>query len=241
MPNFNCSCDDTLAYRTLGELERDVIIRLGYAARVNNPPPGMQLLVRSFLQSAQNVLYRRYAPLRTSRFFTWVMTPGERFYDLTDNYDTCTKQMDRSKIEWAGVETTEGWWLKLIEGIPPEFYTAEQFQGIPQRYEIRQCIEVFPAPNAAYKLRIKANFGLMPFEDAYDQPTIDDTLVFLWALADAKQHYQQPDAEIARSEATAILDAIVAGDHGTRRYIPGTVQIPPWAPPIFLPLNGGTP
>lgn len=238
MPSYNCNCDDGFYdSETLSELRSAVLIRLGYAAQVNNPPPGMAALINSFLQRGQAFLYRRYRALQTERIFTWPLVEGERFYGLRDNdNDGCTKRLDSYKITSGWVEDLNGVWLPLRRGIDPAFYTAVDFQGIPSHYEIRQCIEVFPAPSAAYTLHVKGHFGLGRFTEDSDTATVDSELLFLWALANAKNHYRQPDAADVATQAQTYLREIVAGSNGDRRHIPGVVDTPQVPQPVFLPL-----
>lgn len=240
MPSFNCQCDDGFYNNeTLGELRISVLERLGYAAQAANPPPGMASLIDNFLRRGQAFLYRRYRALSTERFFSWPMTVGERFYGLPNQaVEGCSKRLDAYKLTGVYVEDLNGMWYPLINGIPPTFYTTVNFDGLPARYEIRQCIEVLPAPSEQYTLWIKGHFGLMPFSADEDRCTLDSELVFLWALANAKNHYGQPDAGDVAAQAQTYLRELVAASHGTRRYIPGTEELPPETPPIFLPLMG---
>jgi hypothetical protein len=198
----------------------------------------MALLIDDFLRSAQRQLYNKpaYQALRTERFFTWTMVPGRRLYDLPDNDDTCNKVLNPYKLTWVGVEDLNLTWYNLVDGIPPEFYTSINYTGIPERYEIRQCIEVFPAPAEAYKLRIKGQFGLTAFTDDDDKTTIDSEAVFLWALGKAKAHYGQPDAASVLQDAVDYVKSLISGTHGTKRYVPGTSPATPWTRPRFLPL-----
>lgn len=239
MAVFNCDCDDygyDEVYSTLSELRTRMIRRLGFSAQAANPPPGMADLIDEFLQSAQTFLYRRYKALRTRRFFTWDMVQGERFYDVRGNGDSCTKKLDPYRIVGAWVEDTNGAWLPMYPGIPPVFYTGVEFQGIPYCYEVRQCIEVFPAPSTTYKLHIKGDFGLMRFTEDGDRTTLDSELVFLWALANAKNHYGAADARDIATQANQYRMDLIAESHGDNRYVPGTRVVPPVPQPIFLPL-----
>jgi hypothetical protein len=165
------------------------------------------------------------------------MTVGERFYGILDNIDDCPKSLDSARITWAGVEDLNGTWMHLVAGIPPEFYTSVAFNGIPSHYEVRQCIEVFPAPDEAYTLRIKGHVGLGRFPEDSDRCTVDSELVFLWALANAKNHYGQPDAADIAAQAQTYLRDIIAESHGTRRYVPGTSPGVPATRPRFLDLE----
>lgn len=241
--NFNCDCTDEIgeSYQTLAQLRRRMLVRLGFAVQADTPPPGMVDLLNDFLQSAQRKLYQRHKELRTERFFTWTMTPGVRLYSLYGNEEECAKKLDPLKLSWVGVEDASGGdngtWLSLVSGIPPEYYTTVTNWGLPSNYEIRQCIEVFPAPDREYRLRIKGHFGLLPFADDADKSTIDSELLFLFALADAKAHSRKPDASTVRGEAMQMLGDMKAGRHGTKRYVPNTPDIPPVAKPLFMPLN----
>lgn len=216
----NCDCDDANNNRMLLDLRGDLMRRLGFGERVANPPPGMTELLNSFLIGAQKLLYRRYEVLRTRRFFSWKLQEGVRFYDVDANGDICTKRLDPRKITWVGIER-EGIWYPLINNIPPTLYTHD-VGGFPQRYEIRQCIELWPTPDSTpATLYVKGDFGLEPFAEDTDKTTIDDELVFLLALANAKSHYRQPDASNYVQEMETYLRNLVSGTHQTRRYIPG--------------------
>jgi hypothetical protein len=223
---INCDCSDTSGYRTLLELRQDMMRRLGYGAQITSPPPGVADLLTSFLQDAQRSLIRRYPTLRTERWFSWSLTAGERFYDLPDNdeqTDTvpCTKQLDPLRITWVGAQR-DSVWYPLIRGIPPTVLGRETTNSWPTFYDIRQCIEIWPAPAATEgTLRIRAHFKAEPFAADTDKPTIDDHAVFLLALANAKAHYGKPDANAIVSQLEVYIQSLVAGTHGPQRYIPG--------------------
>jgi hypothetical protein len=239
---WNCECQDERPDRTLLELRTDLLIRLGFAAQLSSPGPGQVALLNSFLQNAQRLLYRRFSVLRTQRFFRWPMTAGQRFYGIRDDDgdDVCDLRLDPYKVTWVGVEDTNGHWQELICGIPPEHYTVTN-RGIPQRYEIRQCIEVHPAPDRAYALRVKGHFGLQPFTLDAHQTSIDSEAVFLHALGTAKRHYKHPDAADYLQQLSDYIAALVAGSHHTRRYVPGAGQRTPLTQPRldqFLDGNG---
>lgn len=133
----------------------------------------------------------------------------------------CPKMLDPRKVSWVGVER-DGRWYPLQGGIPPELYSLILTNNWPQRYEIRSAIEVWPAPGDTLStLRVKGDFGLEAFAADTDKTTIDDRLVFLLALANAKAHYGRPDAGNYVSQLETMMQNLVAGSHQTRRYIPG--------------------
>lgn len=244
--DFNCDCVDSNSNETLLQLRTRMMRRLGYSAQASNPPPGMADLLDDFLRDAQTQLYTKNSALRTERLYRWTMVPGISYYGIRDNDgDTDFSDIDCGKhlndkayrITWVGLEDLNSMWRPMECGINPSFYTTAAQQGIPQLYEIRSCIEVFPVPNAAYKLWIKGQMGVEPFVANSDQTTIDSDLVFLWALGNAKAHYRQPDANDVKGSARELLSDIISGTHLTRRYVPNTYRIPPAVEPVLVDFN----
>ena len=235
---YNAACmDNSVPTDTLADLRQRVLIRLGFANSSANPPPGMTLLVNDFLESAQTYLYRRYKQLHTTRLFRWKINPGQRFYSLKDNDEDamCNFNMDpNKKIEWAGIQDSRNVWYPLVQGIPPQLYTMINKPWRPARYEIRQAIEVYPAPDQTYWMWMKGHFGLMSFTLDTNSTTLDSELVFLHALANAKAHYGQPDANNIEAQANAYRMELIAGTHQTASYIPGTVAVPPAVRPTLI-------
>lgn len=233
---FDCTIVNS--NQTLGDLRTRLARRLGFSAQATNLPPGAAELFDEFLISAQTFLYREYPALETRRIFQWQCVEGQRFYGLQDSEgNPCDLRFDPYKnIEGAYVIDEGGTWMPLVNGIKPTFYTSLSQQGLPAFYEIRQCLEIFPAPSSSgYSVAIKGHFGLQPFEADGDQTTIDSELVFLWALANALDYYQKP-SEAIWQQAQRYLGQLVAGTHGSRRYIPGKRLPPPAIQP--RPVGG---
>jgi hypothetical protein len=239
--------DSVVQTDTLGELRQRLMVRLGFPNQAANPPPGMAVLMNDFLISAQRYLYRRYLQLRTKRKFRWKINPGQRFYSLKDSdQDTLRSNdagvpnpvMDPSRrIEWAGIQDSRNVWYPLIQGIPPQLYTMITKPWRPARYELRGCIEVYPMPDQTYFLWMEAHFGLLPFAAVSNLTTIDSELVFLFALANAKAHYGQPDANNIAAEADAYRKELIASTHQTAHYIPGTIAVPPAVRPTLIQFD----
>ncbi|MGA0588092.1 Ig-like domain-containing protein [Dyella sp. KRB-257] len=231
--NFNCDCDDDHPTETLADIRTYLMVRLGFAAMLASPPPGMTELLNSFAIEAQNLLYHRFRMLRLERWFTWQLQQGVRFYDLAASLYACTKKLDPSRVRWVGISLGDSVWRPLACGIEPTRYMAN-LVGIPDSYEIRQCIEVFPPPSdSTWRLRIKGDFGLLPFAADTDVTTIDPQAIKLHALAYAKAHYQQPDAANHMTALTTFLGDLTASTHLTKRYIPGeTVAQPAIRPKV---------
>jgi hypothetical protein len=252
--DFNCACETGLLYTdsagnksalavqfkldTLANLRQRMAIRLGYAAQAANLPAGITAFINEYLYDAQLQLDAKFRASNMERFFRWTMVPGQRYYGLSASEGGCDLLLNPNKVTWVGFEDLNKAWYNLIEGIPPEFYTRANINfGWPARYEIRSCIEIFPAPQAAYTLWVKGQFGLRPFAADDDLTSFDSELVLLLALGNAKAARQQPDAQAVLGQATTYFGALVAGRHATARYIPRTRMQNPATPPRFLPLG----
>ena len=349
--NYNCACSNNeFPTRTLAQLRNDLMSRLGFAAMLASPPPGMNGLLDSFLTEAQELLYRRYKVFQGERWFTWSMKAGTRFYDTAQNDDAvngllqppvmgaittatvggtllagtygylvtalnangettpgaevsitttgststntinwsadtgstgykvygrtvagewfmasiaagtltftdtgaitpsttisppdvnttpaCSKTLDPRMVTWVGISQSDNNWRPLRNGINPVRYSSI-INAIPDSYEIRQCIEVWPAPpDNTWKLRIKGYFGLMPLLLDNDSTTIDYRAVALLALANAKAHYGQPDANNYAAQLNTLMGDLNAGSHMTRRYVPGQQDKIPTVWPVIAP------
>ena len=198
----------------------------------NRRPPGLTAMLTGKMQEAQRTLLMRYPALRTVRFFSWPLTAGVHLYDLPDNKEGCSKRLNPLRLKWVGVEV-DGIWRPLRQGIPPELYSHPYTEGEPQRFEIRQCIEIWPTPRTTNgRLVIKGDFGIEPFAADTDKTTIDEHAVYLLAVANAKAHYRQPDAQSYFQQLEVYLGGLFAGTHGVKRYIPGHDQ---WPELVYTP------
>jgi hypothetical protein len=240
--SYNCECEVDPGARTLLSMRTELLRRAGYASQAANPPPGIAELFNSYLQSAQDYLWHRYKPLQTRRLFSWDLETGVRYYGFTDNLQQCAGRLSRSRIEGAWVQDPNNVWYPLIYGISPTFYTLDQNIGWPNFYEVRECIEVFPAPQGTgYKLWIKGNFELLPFSADEDLTTMDAGPVLNWAIGLAKSHKGDKDAGFPTpgretgyyGMAIRAVKDLIASAHVNRRYIPGTAELPIPTPPVM--------
>ncbi|GHH56053.1 hypothetical protein [[Pseudomonas] boreopolis] len=194
-------------------------------------PFDLDAMVDSFIRDAQDQLYQQYKELRTERWWTVECVPGANLYDVPLDLD---QYLDFRRITWAGI-LDGGQWTPLIEGIDPVLYTSTSLSK-PAYYRLTGVIEIFPAPDRAYTIKIRGHLGLKWLNGDDDLLTVNSRAVFLHALANAKAHYRQPDAGNYMQQAQAYVRQLVSGAHGTRRYIPGTRQIPPARRPV--PVGG---
>lgn len=132
----------------------------------------------------------------------------------------CTKLLDPYSIRevWYERDTQR---TRLCHGVPSSELARTQ-TGWPTHYEIRQCIEIWPAPDATEgTLRVKARFQPTAFEDDAAVPGVPDDMVLLLALAACKRHYNKPDANDYIAQMEVLLSDLTAGTHQTAKYIPG--------------------
>lgn len=239
---FNCNAEvmipDGWTVDTLAALRKRVAISSGYAAQANNLPPGMVAFINEKLQSAQKQLYRQHWEKKTIRMYAWQMEPNIRYYGLQAD-ESGTRKLDPLSVKWVGFEDLNQAWYQLINGIDPVLYTRAQIStGWPTHYEIRSCIEIFPAPKATYTLWIKGRFGLDPFVNDTDTTTVDSESIYLLATGMVKAHYGQADASSFMTQALSYTMYLVSGAHDTARYVPRTRTQTPMTPPRFLPVEG---
>ncbi|HZF30019.1 MAG TPA: hypothetical protein VE907_12930, partial [Gammaproteobacteria bacterium] len=232
--SYNCECETDPEAKTLAELRVEVLTLTGYAMQASNPPPGVEQQYNALLRTAQGYLITKYRALETERFFSWTLTPGIRYYGLRDNRNCCDVKLNKYRITGAWLQDLNNVWWPLIYGIDPTFYTLNVNFGWPAFYEIRQCVEIFPAPQAAYTLWIKGHFELLPFTEDDDVTTISAEPVKNWAVYLAKAAKGLQDAAVYAAMAKDQVGQLIAGAHVSRRYIPGTSEIPVPTPPVMV-------
>lgn len=214
---------------TLATLRTRVLIRLGFGAQTANPPPGMTALINDFLISAQRQVAIRHPTLVTERFYSYTCVAGTRFYTLATDDAPTTPAINPLRIKGVWIEDTNGTFTPLTQGIDPQKYTMEATLGKPSHYAVRQALELMPSPDAAYIVHILADMSNKVFASDNDVCSVDDELIFLLALANAKAHYGQGDASAYFTQATSHLGQLTAGAHLSARFVPGPQG--PAAPP----------
>lgn len=130
-------------------------------------------------------------------------------------------------VTYLAVDFPQAQWYPMAQGIDPTHYTILPTAQRPTHFEVREYLEIFPAPDTYYVIWIKGHMGLRRFTEDGDRATVDSHLVYLLALANAKAHYQQPDAAAIGQQVELMLRKINAGQFGVRRFIPGEKSRPP--------------
>ena len=149
-----------------------------------------------------------------------------------NNTSVCSKTLDPRQIEGVYISRGDNVWQPLFEGIPPTMYTSK-IQAIPQRYAVKQCIEIWPAPSDnTWQLRIVGDFALRRFNQPNDVTTIDPHAVYLKTIADCAMHYGKgPVGQAAAQSLELYLKKLIAGTDSNTRLWPGTGVVVNAIPP----------
>jgi hypothetical protein len=183
-------------------------------------PRNAMSTITQLLQASQDELWRRLRVQDTERMFEWTLVDGQALYAI-DGDDGAGPRLDPLRVNWVGV-VRDGIWQALTPGIAPERYTQPEWSGWPTRYEMRDQIELWPVPGAeAQKLVIKGHAHLGAFASDNDLATVDPHAIFLLTTARAKKAYGQQDADTYFGMTEGYVRGMVAGQHQTRRYVPG--------------------
>lgn len=193
--------------RTLGELRAELQVRCGFgssgaAAGVNRDN------MNSFLQNAQRLLYNLHNWARLRRYTTVTLGSASTLVDYPTGYDP-------DRISAISVLRGGVWSRPLPKGISPQLYTTQtSMPSWPQRWEPYEQIEIWPQSDQAYSLRIFGMKSCDRFTQDNDRASVDDGDLFLIALARAKAHYRQPDAQVAEKDAETLLMKLKARSWG---------------------------
>ncbi len=193
-----------MAYRTLGELRSQLARRLGFGAQgsagINSG------LLDSFLQSAQDQLYATFDWRHLIKYDEKSTEAGSRLYDWAVD---CDPTRITEIAIWDGA-----YWVPMEEGISWAMRSTADSRTIPARYERFAQMEVWPDPDDAYTMRRYYVATPARFTQDNDRASLDDGLIFLHALANAKHHYRQPDAQIYGAQLEAHLMKLKSQNRG---------------------------
>jgi len=196
--------------QTLGELRAKLQERVGF---VSQGPASLsqRTLLHSFLQEAQTFLYNQvdWKHLKTHKDIT--LNAGQILYDWPDDCEPGKRRVLSVLINDQ--------WYPLEQGIEAKEDTLVSYRHHPELYDDGPQIEIWPEPDQPYTLRVEYFKKLGSFTQESDPATLDDTLVFLMALTNAKSHYRHPDAENYASQTESMLRSLKGQQHGTKRYL----------------------
>lgn len=174
-----------MTYRTLGDLRGDLLARVGMGAQ--GASGTSQPLLNSFLRNGQTQLYWAQNWKHLTSYEDKTIGVGQNLLD----YPTACER-DRRVLRVESVYG--GQWRRVPEGIETEHWSTMDTQGYPVRVELLQQVLVYPKADQLYTVRFWYVADLDRFAQDSDRASLDDEMILLHALTNAKAHYRHPDA-----------------------------------------------
>lgn len=215
-----------MAYRTLGDMRAELIRRLGYGA-AGASAGVISATVDSFLYNAHVQIYWATDWKRLRKYADKTLGVDQYLLDYPEDANP-----ERIKAIWVNVS---GVWQEVKKGISEQDYTYQDNNSWPARYEEYAQIEVLPKSDAVYTVRIWYIQDLTRFSQDGDRSLVDDDLVFLHALANAKLHYKQPDGQVYQGQLESLL-AKLKKNSWTQRVFPSnnSENLAPLSKPVVV-------
>jgi hypothetical protein len=222
--------------KTLGDLLTELRVRLGFIAQ-GSAVKNNEAALKSFLQEAHDYVYGELAPPVMRKKTAIRMLPNSYLYDWHND-------IEGEDIEPGNVLSI---WLKVSDtirepvhqGITEADRAFSTMRQRPQKYDtLNGQLEVWPVPEREYDLIVEYTAGKSRFEQHGDRPSVPHRLVFLYALANAKAHYRQTDAQAPAKSFEMMLNKEKVRQKENRRFFasPGT---PNREPQVARTTNGG--
>lgn len=217
-----------MPYRTLGQLRSEVLARLGMGG-MGASGGANGTLVDSFLRNGQQQLYWLQDWKHITDYADITTGVDQNLYDYPtagtmNPANGCSRNQRVLRIETV----VNGQYVQISEGIETEMWSTMGTRSQPVAYERLTQILVYPKADAAYTMRVWFVADLLPFTQDTHVATLDDEMVLLHALTNAKSHYRQPDAQIYQGQLDALLGGIRGRSIGSnsvfRRGVPGQAQ-----------------
>lgn len=198
-----------MAYRTLGALRSELLARLGMGA-MGASGGASGTLIDSFLRNGQAQLYRAADWRHMTDYYDITSGVGQNLYDyptagVMDPSVGCSRDKRILRIETS----ITGQFVELNEGITTEQWSTMETQSNPARYERFKQILIYPKSNSAtYIIRVWFLGDLHRFTVDGDVATLDDEMILLHAVTNAKAHYRQPDAKLYEGQLNTLLASL---------------------------------
>lgn len=196
-----------MPFRTLGELRAEVLARLGMGA-MGASGGANGALVDSFLRNGQRQLYELQDWAHLTDYFDITTGVDQNLYDYPETGTMqplgCAQIRRILRLETV----VNNLYQPVLEGITTGMWSTMETRGQPARYERRAQILIYPKADAAYTLRVWFVADLGRFTEDNDRASIDDEMVLLHALTNAKAHYRQPDAQVYQGQLNTLLGQI---------------------------------
>jgi hypothetical protein len=203
-----------MAYRTLGELRAELLARLGMAAMGASGGANLTLC-NSFLRNGQAQLYRMQDWRHLIDYQDKTLGQSQNLLDYPTDGVMSGGSCARNKRVLRVETQYSGQWMELAEGISTEMWSTMDTTSQPVRYERFAQLLVYPKANQVYTVRVWFVADLGRFTEDGDTATLDDEMIFLHALSNAKAHYRQPDAPTYQGQLNTLLGTLRGQSFGS--------------------------
>lgn len=222
-----------MAYRTLGELQSELLSRLGMGA-MGASGGANATLTASFLRNAQAQLYRMQDWKHLIDYEDKELGTEQNLLDYPAagvmNGGTCARDKRILRVE----RVIDSQYIQLDEGIPTGLWDTMETLSYPARYERFAQLLIYPKADQTYTVRIWFVADLGAFTQADDEATLDDEMIFLHALANAKAHYRQPDAATYQGQLNTLLASLRGQSFGSNGVYRRDSRPPPEPKPTVV-------
>jgi hypothetical protein len=202
--------------RTLGELLAELKSRLGFVAQ-GPGSAGNDPVLMSFLREAHDYVYGELKPSAMFNIGRIMLQKGSYLYDWHN--DDTDEDIDPGMVSSLWIRKTLTERYELVQGVT-QVDKMNQVRQMPRRYDTYNGqLIVWPIPDQIYELLIEHKVSQPRFTYEGDRPGVPDRLVFLYALANAKAHYNRPDAQLAGTTFNNMLAKEKTKQHENRRYL----------------------
>lgn len=206
-------------YRTFGELLTELKARLSFVAQGPSSNNNNTVL-SSFLQEGHDFIFSELDPTPARKRTTVTTEPGSVLYDWHNDIED--ELIDPATVFGVHVTLSDQLRNPLSYGID-EAMRGYATRSYPQRYQtVNGQMEIWPTPDKAYDLIIEYTAPIPRFSQPQDRPGVPDRLILLYAIANAKAHYRQPDAQAAGTTFSKMLATKKSRRHEGRRYLAGS-------------------
>lgn len=215
-------------FRTLGELRAELLARLGMGG-MGASGGANGALINSFLRNGQYQLYVLQDWKHLTDYYDISTGAQQNLYDYPTQGTTqaagCAQYQRILRVETK----VNNQFTTLREGITTEMWNTMDTLSQPQRYDRLAQILVYPKADAVYTLRVWFVADMGRFTEDNDRCSIDDEMVLLHALTNAKAHYRHPDAQVYQGQLNTLLASIRGksiGSNGVFRRDDGRTMEP---------------
>lgn len=198
-----------MPYRTLGELRSIVLARLGMGG-MGASGGANGALIDSFLSNGQVQLFWAQDWRQLTDYKDVTTGVGQNAYDYpVAGAMLTTRGCDRDRRILRLESVQSGTYARMREGITTDDWSNMETVGSPAKFDRFAQILLYPkGVNATDTFRIWYIADLLPFTVDGDRATLDDEMVLLHAVTNAKAHYRQPDAKLYEGQLNTLLASL---------------------------------